>query len=130
MNSNPQSGFTLLEMTVVIMILLALASIGLFASTKYTQWQTGRTASEDLRNVYSAQRLYLADNPTAVVANITEANIIPYLANGATTLPIVKSLANESLTINVSVTPPVFQKGTNVYDPSGDSRDSLWDVGE
>lgn len=130
MNSNPKSGFTLLEMTIVILVLLTLMGTGLFVSTKYTEWQKGRTASEDLRNVYSAQRLYLADNPTAVVSSITSANIIPYLANGATALPTVKSLADETLTIKVDVTPPVLLKGTAVYDPSGDSLDSLWDVGQ
>ena len=130
MNGNPKSGFTLLEMTVVIMVLLSLMSLGLFISSKYSEWQTGRAASEELRSVYSAQRLYLADNPTVTVASITATNLIPYLASGATTLPVVTSLEGTTLTIKVDVTPPVFLKGTATYDPSGAPLDSVWDVGQ
>jgi prepilin-type N-terminal cleavage/methylation domain-containing protein len=130
MNGNPKSGFTLLEMTVVIMVLLSLMGLGLFVSTKYSNWQTGRAASEQLRNVYSAQRLYLSDNPTATVASVTSTKIIPYLTGGATALPVVKSLEGDTLTIKVDVTPPVFLKGTAIYDPSGQSLDSIWDVGQ
>ncbi len=130
MNGNPKSGFTLLEMTVVIMVLLSLIGTGLFMSTRYGEWQKGRAASEDLRNVYSAQRLYLSDNPTVVVASITSSQLIPYLTGGLTALPVVKSLEGTTLTIKVDVTPPVFLKGTATYDPSGAPLDSVWDVGQ
>ncbi len=128
---NPKSGFTLLEMTVVILVLLTLMGTGLFVTKQYGIWQAGRTASEHLRNVYSAQRLYLADNPTVAVADITAANIIPYLTNRATALPTVESLEGETLTIKVNVNPPVIDDGAGgVYDPSGQPLDSLWDVGQ
>jgi len=130
MNGNLKSGFTLLEMTVVIMLLLSLMGLGLFVSTKYGDWQTGRSASEQLRNVYSAQRLYLSDNPTTTVASITSAQLIPYLTGDATALPVVKSLDGVTLTIKLDVTPPVFLKGTATYDPSGQPLDSIWDVGQ
>ena len=55
-----QRAFTLLEMTIVIMVLLALMKIGLFTSTKMDEWKLGRTASETLRGVYAAQRMYFA----------------------------------------------------------------------
>lgn len=131
MNGNPKSGFTLIEMTVVILVLLSLMGVGLFVSTQYSKWQLGRTASESLRNVYSAQRLFLADNPTVAVADITAANIIPYLSNNATAIPTIKSIDGDSLTIKVNVSPPVIDDGEDgVYDPSGKPLDSLWDVGE
>lgn len=131
MNGNPKSGFTLIEMTVVILVLLSLLGTGLFVSTQYTQWQLGRTASEELRSVYSAQRLFLADNPTVAVADITADDIIPYLTSRANALPTVESLEGEQLTIRVNVSPPVISDGSGgVYDPSGKSLDSLWDVGE
>ncbi len=127
----PEKGFTLLEMTVVIMVLLALIGGGLFVSKQYGNWQMGRTASEDLRSVYAAQRMYLADNPTAVVSNITASQIIPYLANRSTSLPTVKSLTGATLNIRVNVTPPNINDGSGgVYDPSGSTTDSLWDVGQ
>ena len=131
MNGKPKSGFTLIEMTVVILVLLTLMGTGLFVSNQYSIWQKGRTASEELRNIYSAQRLFLADNPTKAVADITTADIIPYLTSRATVMPTVKSLTGASLTIKVNVTPPVIDDGSGgTYDPSGESLDSLWDVGQ
>ncbi|MFT4176436.1 MAG: type II secretion system protein [Luteolibacter sp.] len=121
---------TLLEMTVVIMVLLALIGMGLFSTRKYSEWRQGRAASESLRDVYTAQRLYLADNPTTPVANLTGAMIIPYLPNNATALPVVRSLTGGALTIRLTSSPPVFLSGSTVYDPSGSPSDSLWDVGE
>lgn len=126
-----QKAFTLLEMTIVIMMLLALVKIGLFSSSKMDQWKLGRTASETLRSVYSAQRMYLADNPTVSVSELTSALILPYMPGNITVMPTVTSLVKTNLTILVNVSPPVINAGSGVtYDPSGSNRDSLWDVGE
>ncbi len=123
--------FTLLEMSMVILVLLSLISVGLFTFRKYDEWKLGRAASEDLRNVYSAQRMYLADNPTAPVANLVAADLVPYLPNGATAIPTVKPLSGPALTILVNQSPPVINAGSGTrYDPSGSNTDSLWDVGE
>lgn len=126
-----RAGFTLLEMTVVIMVMLALMGTGLFVSKQWTNWQTARAASEDLRSVYAAQRMFLADNPTTEVSAIKASDLIPYLANRATKLPEIKSLEGVKLTINVNVNPPTLSVASGVvYDPSGSPSDSLWDVGE
>lgn len=126
-----KNGFTLLEMTVVIMIMLALMGTGLFVSNQFGNWQMGRTASEDLRSVYAAQRMFLSDNPTATVSTITTGQIVPYLASRATTIPTVKSLEGNTLAIRVNVSPPNIESGPGgIYDPSGSSTDSLWDVGK
>lgn len=127
----PKRAFTLLEMSIVLMVLLALMSISMFGSRKLDEWKLGRKASEDLRSVYSAQRMYLADNPTASVASLTATQLIPYLPNQATAMPTVKSLSGATLPIIVTVSPPVINAGSGVtYDPSGCNNDSLWDVGE
>jgi prepilin-type N-terminal cleavage/methylation domain-containing protein len=127
----PKRAFTLLEMSIVLMVLLALMSISMFGSRKLDEWKLGRKASEDLRSVYSAQRMYLADNPTASVASLTPALLIPYLPNQATAMPTVKSLSGATLPVIVTVSPPVINDGSGVtYDPSGCNNDSLWDVGE
>jgi type II secretory pathway pseudopilin PulG len=127
----PGRAFTLLEMTIVIMVLITLLSTGLFVSKKTDEWKLGRQASEALRSVYSAQRMYLADNPTASVSGITSTLLIPYLPNQATAIPTVKSLVGTNLTILVNVMPPVINAGSGVaYDPSGSTKDSLWDIGE
>jgi len=127
---HPGRAFTLLEMTIVLLVLIALLSTGLFVSKKTTEWQLGRQASETLRSVYSAQRMYLAENPTASVSNLTNALLLPYMPNSPTTMPTVTSLTNTTLTIIVNVMPPVVNNGSGVaYDPSGSTTDSLWDVG-
>ena len=127
--------FTLLEMTIVIMVLLALMKIGLFTSAKMDEWKLGRAASETLRGIYSGQRMLLADNPTMAPSAITDALVLPYMANNATgpltVMPTVVSLTGTNLGILVNVSPPVINAGSGVtYDPSGSNKDSLWDVGE
>lgn len=126
-----RNGFTLVEMTVVIMVMMTLLGTGMFVSKQYGNWQLGRLAAEELRSVYAAQRMYLADNPTTIVANITSAQIIPYLPSRAAAIPTVKSLTGATLSIRVTVTPPNLNNGSGgVYDPSGSTTDSLWDVGQ
>lgn len=134
--SSHHSAFTLLEMSVVILVLLSLLGIGLFSSKKIDEWKLARQATEELRTVHSAQRLFLADHPTKAVSTIVPADIIPYLPSNATALPIVKSLTGTNLTILVDRIPPRFSNGSNaIYDPSGPLdkpatfEDSLWDVG-
>lgn len=123
--------FTLLEMTIVIMVLIALISTGMFVTGKMDEWKLGRSAAETLRQVHSAQRMFLADNPTRLVGSITATDVIPYLSSGAAALPTVQSLTGSQLGILVNVSPPVINAGGGVaYDPSGSNRDSLWDVGE
>jgi type II secretory pathway pseudopilin PulG len=123
-------GATLIEMSVVICVLLALMSTGLYFGTKIKEWQAGKEAAEQLRGVYAAQRMYLADHPTTAVTSLTSANLIPYLPNNPGVMPTILSLDDTALGINVTVSPPVLTLGGAVYDPSGGSSDSLWDVGE
>jgi predicted lipoprotein len=114
-----------------MMVLLTLMGTSLFVSKKMGEWKLGRSASETLRQVYSAQRMFLSDNPTRLVNTITATDVIPYLPGGATAIPTVKSLAGNQLSILVNVSPPIINNGSGTaYDPSGNSRDSLWDVGE
>jgi prepilin-type N-terminal cleavage/methylation domain-containing protein len=130
--------FTLLELSVVIMVILALAGFGMSVTNQIVKWQLGRAASEDLRSVYSAQRMYLADNPITPVADLMEEMLIPYLPNRGAVAPAtlvaafqpIKALAGANLGFNINVSPPVLVQGGAVYDPSGGARDSLWDVGE
>jgi len=118
-------------MTIVIMILLSLIGIGLYSANSVKNWRLGRQASETLRTVYTAQRLYLSDNPTAAVSSLTGALLIPYLPNKAAAMPTVTSLTGTTLNIKVTVFPPVVDGGGGTpYDPSGSTTDSLWDVGE
>lgn len=135
--TNPRSvtrtrrAFTLIELTVVISVLLVLALISVRVVRTPKNYELGRNAGETLRTVFTAQRLYLADNPTTAVTSLTGAMLIPYMPNKATTMPTVKSLTGTTLNIKVTVFPPVVDNGTGgTYDPSGNSKDFLWDVGE
>lgn len=124
-------GFTLVEMSLVIFLLVALMSTGLYFSTAVSDWKMGRSASETLRAVYVAQRTYLADHPTTSVSSLTENLLKPYLPNNAPTFPKVEGLDGTMRSIDVTVSPPVIiDGGSGVYDPSGKPNDSLWDVGE
>jgi type II secretory pathway pseudopilin PulG len=123
-------GVTLIEMSLVIFLLIALMSTGLFFSSAISKWKAGREASETLRMVYIAQRTYLADYPLTTISSLTRTALLPYLPNNPATFPTVTSLTGSQLPIRVTVSPPVVESGGSVYDPSGNSKDSLWDVGE
>lgn len=128
-------GFTLIEMSLVIFVLLALLTSGFYVSNVVGQWKLARDASETLRTVYVAQRTYLADNPTVPVTSLTQAMLLPYLPNNPATFPTATSLTSAVLHARVNISPPYFTvtaggiAGTR-YDPSQTTTDSLWDVGE
>ena len=124
-------GVTLLEMTIVILVLLTLIGTVSFSTNAINNWQAGKEASETLRSVYVAQRTYLADHPTTAVATLTQADLLPYLPNRPDNFPTVEDLDGNDLEIKVDVSPPVvINSAGSTYDPSGKSNDSLWDVGE
>jgi len=123
-------GATLIEMSIVICVLLALMSTGLYFGSKISEWQAAKEAAEHLRGVYAAQRMYLADHPTTPVANLVDNDIIPYLPNNPGVMPTILSSKKEALGINITVSPPTLTLAGEVYDPSGSANDSLWDVGE
>lgn len=123
------SAFSILEVTLVVALLLALASISFLGFSSYSEWTKGREASIDLRSVYIAQRAYLADHPTEDVATLGPDLIIPYLPGGAE-LPSIVSLEGIPLEIDLTSMPPVFLEGGAPYDPSDRTDDGLWDVGK
>jgi type II secretory pathway pseudopilin PulG len=122
-------GMTLIEITIVLCVLMALIGTGLYVGGSIKTWRAGRSAAEALRSVHTAQRMFLADNPTVPVANITAQQIIPYLPDRAVALPTISPLKGAALTIRVNSVPPVLLQGGSVYDPSGSATDNLWDVG-
>lgn len=123
-------GLTLLEMTLVIFLILSLAGGGLYFGGKIGDWRSGRNAAETLRTVHAAQRMFLSDNPTVNVADITPELLLPYMPRGTTAMPTVTSLEDTELAIKITVSPPVVDAGSGVaYDPSGSDKDGLWDIG-
>ncbi len=119
-----KSGFTLLEMTVVIAVILVLVGAASLGVKPYYAFRDGRTAGEMLRSVKAAQLMYLSDYPSTPVANLTQAGLLPYMPNG--TWPTLPSYNGVVPTINCTVFPPVV----SIADPSGSTTDGLWDVGQ
>jgi prepilin-type N-terminal cleavage/methylation domain-containing protein len=127
----PPNGFTLIEMSLVIFLIVFLATSGLFFSSKIGEWRRARLASETLRSVYVAQRMFLADHPVTAISALKPKNLLPYIPNHPATFPTIKALDGSTLQINVAVSPPIVDAGDGTaYDPSGNPTDSLWDVGE
>lgn len=124
-------GLTLIEVTIVLMILMTLVGSALVINRRFGDWKRGREASETLRTVYSAQRMFLSDNPTVQVNTITAAQLLPYMPGRPAAMPTVKSLTGANLGILVNVSPPAVNNGGGIaYDPSPNRTDNLWDVGE
>lgn len=125
-----QRGLTLIEVTVVIVVLMTLVTISMYAVGGYKEWKLGSEAAVKLRMVYNAQRTYLAEHPTEGVDSLTAADVIPYLSDGSSVLPTVEAMDGSDYSIKVNVSPPVVDDGSGgTYDPSGSSDDGLWDVG-
>jgi len=123
-----KSGLTLVEMTVVIAMILVLAGAASLSIKPYLAYRDGRTAGEMLRAVKAAQLVYLSDNPSTPVANLTQALLLPYMPNA--TWPTLPSVNGQVPTINCAQFPPVAVLNGAPYDPSGSTTDGLWDVGQ
>ena len=125
-------GFTLIELTVVILVLLGLIAISFSSLGSLSEWQRAREVSSVLREVEVAQRQFLADNPQQDLATLTDPQIAVlagYLPGNPTTLPTTIGNDQVVLTVNVRVSPPVALNGGIDYDPSGNTNDGLWDTG-
>jgi prepilin-type N-terminal cleavage/methylation domain-containing protein len=135
-----KKGFTLLELTVVLVVLLTLIGVGFSSFNGYNNWKKAAEAGTRLRAVYTAQVTYLSEHPTVEVENLAMTDIIPYLASGGGFLtsaipdPVdlkeidifIVDLNEGKLQIKVDKSPPYI---TGDYDPSGDPDDGQWDVG-
>jgi type II secretory pathway pseudopilin PulG len=127
--SRSHAGFSLIELSFVMFLMVSLA-VGMgFGVTSVQKWKKGKNGSLALQAVYSAQRAYMADHPTADIETVTSAQLQSYLPEGWTSMPTVPGLSDESLTVDFTVMPPTLLSGTSVYDPSGKPDDGLWDTG-
>lgn len=125
-----RAGFTLIEISLVIGLLLGLATFAGMNISVVRDWQRGKDAALSLQAVFAAQRSYLSDHPTADIAEVSAAQLQVYLPQGWSTMPVVVSLDNDELNIDHTIMPPRLMLGTAVYDPSLKGSDGLWDVGQ
>ena len=126
--SRSKSGFSLVEMSVTIAVILLLAGAASLSVKPYLAYRDGRAAGEMLRAVKAAQLMYLSDNPSTPVANLTQALLVPYMPNA--TWPTLPSVNGQTPTIDCTKFPPVAVLSGTPYDPSGSTTDGLWDVGQ
>lgn len=122
-------GFSLVEITVVVALMLGLVTMVTYSVTSMNNWKMGRSASEALQSVYVAQRSFLADHPTKDSSDFTLSALSPYLPGQSTSMPQAKSLDNAVLTLDYTSMPPVWKLAGSTYDPSDDPTDGVWDVG-
>jgi prepilin-type N-terminal cleavage/methylation domain-containing protein len=126
--SRSTSGVTLIELSVTIAVILLLAGAASLAIKPYLAYRDGRAAGEMLRAVKAAQLMYLSDNPSTAVANLTQPKLLPYMPNGA--WPTLPSVNGQVPTIDCTKFPPVAVLNGKTYDPSASTTDGLWDVGQ
>ena len=125
-----REGFSLIEVSLVIALIISLSAFVDISVSAVQNWQLGKNASLSLQAVYSAQRSYMADHPTSDISSITATQLQSYLPQGWSSMPVFVGTKNEQLTLNYTVMPPRLLNGNNVYDPSGKSDDGLWDLGK
>jgi len=125
-----QQGMTLVEITLVISVLLGMTTVVALTIGSMANWKLGRSAGEDLRSVYLAQKSYLADHPTDNIAEVSKAELEKYLPSGMPTISPVEDLEGNNRTINFNEMPPVIGDADNPYDPSPETNDGVWDVGK
>ena len=126
--SRSTSGATLVELSVAIAVILLLAGAASLAIKPYLAYRDGRAAGEMLRAVKAAQLMYLSDNPSTQVANLTQAQLLPYMPNGA--WPTLPSVNGQVPTINCAQFPPVAVLNGATYPPPPAKTDGLWNVGQ
>jgi type II secretory pathway pseudopilin PulG len=125
LQSRSTRGTTLVELSVTIGVIVLLAGIVSISVTPFVAYRDGRAAGEALRSVKAAQLMYLADHPATLVADLTQANLLPYMPQGS--WPTLPKYNGVTPTIVCNQFPPVTSLGS---DPSGATDDGLWDVGK
>jgi prepilin-type N-terminal cleavage/methylation domain-containing protein len=126
------SGFTLVELSVTIALIILLAGAASLGIKPYYAYRDGRAAGEALRSVKAAQLMYLADHPSALVSSLTpgpSGNLAPYMPNG--TWPTLPMINNVQPTIDCTQFPPVaVLNGATYPSASPAPTDGLWNVGQ
>jgi len=124
-----EKGLSLVEMSLVIALMLGLATIVTYSISGVLDWKLGRDATEKLRAVYIAQKSFLADRPSKSFSTFTSAELIPYLPGNPGVMPSATAVNGQVLALNFTSLPPFYMVGGQRYDPTGSQTDGIWDVG-
>ena len=107
-NETRRSGFTLVELLVVVLIIGILATIAIPRYSKTKQRAYVASMKADLRNLITAQEKYFSDNTTYTTDK------------GAAALDYTES-AGVTVTITLTAGPPVGFSGTSVHSGTAES---------
>jgi prepilin-type N-terminal cleavage/methylation domain-containing protein len=129
LNSRSTRGFSLIELSVTIAVILILAGIVTISVKPFVAYRDGTAAGEMLRSVKAAELMYLADYPATAITALTQDELLHYMPQGK--WPTLPSVNGQTPTIDFNnYFPPVAVLNGNRYDPSGSYTDGLWDVGQ
>lgn len=141
-----RDGFTLIEMTLSIVLMIGLVGIGLKASSVYINYSKGKRAGANLRSCYYLQQeINTAFNSSSFetlgVANAKEA-VAVYKFQDVSTADALDKLDDfyriqykgEPHVIQITALnePPIYHNennGTALSDPSGSKTDNVYDTG-
>lgn len=108
-------GFTLVEITLVLGLVVGLSSLSIFGVTYFTSLAKASRAEAVLKQVENARISYLSDTPTASYTQLTPANLDPYIPGGWNFAVSVLSSNGYSL-IGTDIQQPLITYGRTAKD--------------
>jgi prepilin-type N-terminal cleavage/methylation domain-containing protein len=124
-HSRSTRGTTLIELSVTIAVILILVGTASLCIKPYYDYRDGRAAGETLQMVNAARLMYLSDHPATDLANLTQADLLPYIPNTNGVWPLLPPINGIRPTIDFT-----HFRVVSTLDPSPSTTDGLWDIGQ
>ena len=123
-NTSKKSGFTLVEIMIVVAIIGLLAAIAIPNFVRARKTAQAKSCVNALRLIDSATQQLLLEDPAATPAGGAGGNLEPYLGRGtAGTWPNCPTTASDTYTVTATATTPA--KPTCSNDPNDATQPAL-----